>query len=218
MLDRRGRVRRRSASRAAPRPPAAPLAPPDADPRPLVPPAASRRWWSIVADVDGARGRVAAARRSPRLATCPPTSSSVCCAPPTRRRALGTGRARSADRSCHGCSNTSRAARRRPRGAPTTNLATSCRHSPSHPSSPACSTPARDPSSGGARRPPSTARSDPTHRPVLINFVARARVDTLQPLATALADSARPAGGRRPRPDPGRSRRHTRGDARGAAP
>lgn len=32
-----------------PRPSAAPLAPPDIDPRPLVTPAASRRWWSITA-------------------------------------------------------------------------------------------------------------------------------------------------------------------------
>ncbi len=31
-----------------PRPPAAPLVPPELDDRPLVPPAASRRWWSII--------------------------------------------------------------------------------------------------------------------------------------------------------------------------
>ncbi len=31
-----------------------------------------------------------------------------------------------------------------------------------------------------------------THRPVLINFIARARVDTLQPLATALSTAEVP--------------------------
>jgi hypothetical protein len=33
---------------------------------------------------------------------------------------------------------------------------------------------------------------NPTHRPVLVNFVARARADTLQPLATALASAEVP--------------------------
>jgi hypothetical protein len=34
---------------------------------------------------------------------------------------------------------------------------------------------------------------NPTHRPVLVNFVARVRADSLQPLATALAVAEVPA-------------------------
>ena len=154
-------------------------------PRPLVPPAASRRWWSIVAGVAGARGRVAAARRSPRLATARrrPRRAAARHRRDARRRArvvrLGgpvvpwlldhQPALRAADLAA-------RRTRTRRRAA---------RHSPSHPSSPDCSTPARGPSSARCSPGSATARSTRRTAPCSSTSSPARRADTLQPLAAA---------------------------------
>lgn len=175
-----------------PRPPAAPLVPPELDDRPLVPPAASRRWWSITHawPVLEDEWLHVATRAGWRL---PPDVL------------VGLLRRHRGDANRWG-----RVVRL---GGPVVPWL--LEHGP------ALRGPSRRPATESTDGLPTLAVAPQlaglldagpqpvvtavlaglvdgtfgiTHRPVLINFVARARTDTLEPLAAALAEAHVPAG------------------------